>query len=79
MNRVPVARLGPIFSQDGATLTRKLFKCLPGPFPPVWGPKISGAVPKGSIGNISAARAVYREFLIYVFVFVSGFLGLGGI
>ncbi len=41
MNRVPVARLGPIFSQDGATASRKLFKCLPGPFPPVWAPKIS--------------------------------------
>ena len=41
LNGVPVARLGPIFSQDGATLTRKLFKSLPGPFPPVWDPKIS--------------------------------------
>ncbi len=47
MNRVPVARLGPIFSQDGATLTKKLFKCLPGPFPPVWGPKIYTNIKNG--------------------------------
>ncbi len=30
-NQVPVARLGPILSQDGATASRNLFKCLPGP------------------------------------------------
>ena len=40
MNEVFVARLGLILSQDGATLTRKLFKYLPGLFSAVDGPKI---------------------------------------
>ena len=39
-NQVPVARLGPILSQDGATLTRKPSKPLPPLFPPAWGSKI---------------------------------------
>ncbi len=41
MNQVPVARLGPILSQDGATASGNLVKRLPGPFPPVWAPKIA--------------------------------------
>ena len=39
MNEVPVARLGLILSQDGATLTRKLFKYFPAPFPPMFDPQ----------------------------------------
>ena len=31
MNRVPVARLGLILGEDGATASRKLFRYLPGP------------------------------------------------
>ena len=38
MNRVPMAPHGLILGEDGATASGKLFKCLPGPFPPVWGP-----------------------------------------
>ena len=31
LNRVPVARLGLILGEDGATASRKLFRYLPGP------------------------------------------------
>ncbi len=41
MNRVPVAPHGLILGEDGATASGKLFKWLPGPFPPVWGPTIT--------------------------------------
>ena len=40
LNGVPVARLGLILGEDGATLTRKLSKPLPPPFPAAWGSKI---------------------------------------
>ena len=39
LNGVPVARLGLILGEDGATASRKLSKPLPGLFPPAWGPK----------------------------------------
>ena len=31
LNGVPVARLGLILGEDGATASRKLLRCLPGP------------------------------------------------
>ena len=39
LNGVPVARLGLILGEDGATASRKLSKSLPGLFSPAWGPK----------------------------------------
>ena len=37
LNGFPVARLGLILGEDGATASRKLSKPLPPLFPPVWG------------------------------------------
>ncbi len=39
MNGVPVARHGPILRKSEATPSGKLFKHLPGPPAPVFGPK----------------------------------------
>ncbi len=51
MNRVPVARLGPILRQDGATLTKKPFKHLPAPFPPAWDQQITKNIEDRRIGE----------------------------
>ena len=39
LNGVPVARLGLILGEDGATASRKLSKHVLPLFPPTWGPK----------------------------------------
>ena len=51
MNRVPVARLGTILSQDGAMSSKKFCKHLPAPFPPAWGSKTSKNIENRRIGK----------------------------
>ena len=64
MNRVPVARLGPILSQDGITASRNLSKPLPAPFPPAWGPKILQHIKHTISGKLLwGALAELREAL----------------
>ena len=53
MNQVPVARLGPILSQDGATASRNLSKHLQTPFPPAWDSKTSKNIENRRIGRIN--------------------------
>ena len=45
MNGVPVARRGLILGEDEATPSRKVFKYLPGPPGPVFGPKMDPKIP----------------------------------
>ncbi len=45
MNGVPMARHGLILGEDEATTSRKVFKHLPGPPGPVFGPKTALKIP----------------------------------